>query len=168
MLRYILSVITLWGRFVHQLVNANLVAATTCIKPNQDVRLFFRPNVRMGKKCDLWPWNDCWCQTGWIEYLRNCWSHRIFTHSSLQSLQRIGVKNKKTSSEQQFCKHKCIFNKRRTSRLVKPDRKVTVMRKNHALQQCYAEQHLWIGYSSRRLSKYNKYLIKCSLSVQYV
>ena len=25
----------------------------------------------------LWQWNDCWCQTGWFEHLRNCWSPGI-------------------------------------------------------------------------------------------
>ena len=48
----------------------------------------------------FWPWNDCWCQTGWFEYLRNSWSPGIFTHNSLESLQRMVRKTKKTSSEQ--------------------------------------------------------------------
>ena len=36
--------------------SANHVAATKCIQAcrhDQEVQLFFRPNVRMGKKCDL-------------------------------------------------------------------------------------------------------------------
>lgn len=33
------------------------------------VQLSFKGNIRMGKKCDLWLWNDCLCQTSWFEYL---------------------------------------------------------------------------------------------------
>ena len=55
------SVITLLGRPVPQLLNANIesanhVAATKCIKTcrrGQEFQLFFRPNARMGKKSDL-------------------------------------------------------------------------------------------------------------------
>ena len=30
---------------------------------------------------DIWSldWNNCWCQTGWVEYLRKSWSPGIFT-----------------------------------------------------------------------------------------
>ena len=52
------SLRNVFGRPVHQLINANiksanLVAATKCIKGlyGQDVQLMFRTNVRMGKTC---------------------------------------------------------------------------------------------------------------------
>ena len=38
---------------------------------------------------------DCWCQTGWFEYLRKSLTPGIFTHNSLRSLQRIVRKTKK-------------------------------------------------------------------------
>ena len=58
---HIHSVITLFGRPVSQLVDANIksashMAAPKCIKAcecGQDVQLLFRTNVRMGKKCDF-------------------------------------------------------------------------------------------------------------------
>ena len=57
MLLHIYSVITLLGRPLHQLFNANIksanrVVVTKCIQAcrySQEVQLFFRPNVRMGK-----------------------------------------------------------------------------------------------------------------------
>ena len=58
---YTYTVTTLLGRPVHQLVNANIetanhVAATKCINASrrgQGVQLFFRPNGRIAKKCDV-------------------------------------------------------------------------------------------------------------------
>ena len=52
------SASTLLGRLVHQLVNANIelanhLAAAKCMKAcrrGQEVQLFFRPNVRIGKR----------------------------------------------------------------------------------------------------------------------
>ena len=54
------TVITLLGRPVYQLLNANIqsanhMAASKCIKAcrcGQEVQLFFRSNVRIGKKCE--------------------------------------------------------------------------------------------------------------------
>ena len=44
----------------------------------------------------LWLWNDCWCQTGWFDYLRNCWSNGIFhTHQSLVFVENGAKKEKK-------------------------------------------------------------------------
>ncbi len=40
----------------------------------------------------LWTWNGCWCQTGWSEYFKNCWSTGIFTHNK-----EFGIKNMKAS-----------------------------------------------------------------------
>ena len=66
-------------------------------------------------------WNDCWCQTGWFEYLRNCWSSGIVTHNSLQSLQTIVWKTKNIQWLQ-FCGQKRFANERGQWK-----RKVTVM-----------------------------------------
>ena len=54
-----------------------------------------------------------------------------------------GAKNKKTSSEQQFCGQKRLVNyksQRRRARLVVADRKVTVTQ--ITLQQWYAKEYL--------------------------
>ena len=58
---FICSLGTVLRTPVHQLCNANIksandVVATKCIntrKHGQEVHLFFRPNFRRGKKCDL-------------------------------------------------------------------------------------------------------------------
>ncbi len=35
----------------------------------------------------LWTWTGCWCQMGWSEYYKNCWSTGIFMHNhSLQPM----------------------------------------------------------------------------------
>ena len=110
-------------------ISANHVAATKCIKECrhcQEVQRFYRPNFTKFQSNWFWPCNDCWCQTKWFECLRNCWSPGIFTHNSLQSLQRM---LHKTSSEQQLCGPKRVVNERgqkRRARLVETDRKVTV------------------------------------------
>ncbi len=31
----------------------------------------------------LWTWNGCWCQVGWSEYFKNCWSTGNFTYNHL-------------------------------------------------------------------------------------
>ena len=64
------SVITLLGRHIHKLDNAHIystnhVAANKCIKAcrhDQGFQQFFRPNVRMWKKCDL-------SDLEWLEWL---------------------------------------------------------------------------------------------------
>ena len=116
----------------------------------------------------LWPWNDCWCQTGWFEYLRNCWSQCGPFHAQW-SLEQ-------TSSEQQFCEHKCIVIERsqsRSARLAKANRKVTVMQitthYNRGMQKI--SDLLWthdtanLQKTKRSKNKSNKYLIKCSLCI---
>ena len=77
----------------------------------------------------------------------------FFTHNSLSSLEfaNNGAKNKKTSSEQQFCRQKHLGNERgQRRRASNPN--------NHP--------------SSRRLISLKKgqkkYLIKCSLSVYVI
>ena len=75
------SVSTLLGRPLHQLVDANIssanhVAETKRIKTcrhGQEVQLFFRPNVRMEKKCDQSDFDrGIIVGARWFEYLRNC------------------------------------------------------------------------------------------------
>ncbi len=44
----------------------------------------------------LWTWNTCWCQTGWTEYFKNCWSTGIFTHKHVY---REWSEKEKISSE---------------------------------------------------------------------
>ncbi len=84
----------------------------------------------------LWTWNGCWCQTGWSEYFKNCWSTGIFTHNHLffflttiSRVYREWSEKEKISSERQFCGRKCLVDvrgQRRMCRLVRDDRKSTV------------------------------------------
>ncbi len=85
----------------------------------------------------LWTWNVCWCQTGWSEYFRNCWSTGIFTHKHLEGLQRM-VRKEKISSERQLCGWTCLVDvrgQRRRGRLVRDDRKVTLTQINTRYNQ---------------------------------
>ena len=111
----------------------------------------------------FWPWNDYWCQAGWLEHLRNCWSPDDFHAQQSLEFAENGAKTK-TSSEQQFCRQKRLVNERgqrRRARLVKADRKVTVTQitthYNSGMQKSISEHTThqtskWIGYSSRRLN----------------
>ena len=74
----IFSVATLLGRPLHQIgldicIN-NHAAATRYIKAcrhGKAVQLLFRPNIRMGKKCDLSDLVEL-LVPDWFEYLKNC------------------------------------------------------------------------------------------------
>ena len=84
----------------------------------------FRPNVRMGRKCDLDRGMILGARQGGLYYLRSCCSTGIFTHNSLE-FAKNGVKNKKHPvSSSSVCKN---TGQRRRARLIKVDRKVTVM-----------------------------------------
>ncbi len=109
----------------------------------------------------LWMWNVCWCQTGWSDYFRNCWSTGIFTHKHLEGLQRM-VRKEKISSERQLCGWTCLVDvrgQRRRGRLVRDDRKATVTqitsRYNQGMQNTISERTTrrtlkQMGYSSWR------------------
>ncbi len=97
----------------------------------------------------LWTWNGCWCQTGWSEYFRNCWSTGIFREWS---------EKEKISCERQF-KMKMPWCQRRIVRLVRDDRKTTVTqittRYNQYMQNSISEHTTrrtlkQMVYSSRR------------------
>ena len=99
------SVITLLARPAHQLVNANIksashVADTKCIEAcrhDQEVQLFFRPNVRKGNKCDLSDYGQS-DQTGWFENIIKCWSPRIFFHTIVSRICREWCKKHPVST----------------------------------------------------------------------
>ena len=72
---HINSAITLFGRPVRQLVNANissanhLAATRNALKHADMVKRFgcFSDQIRMWKKCDLSDFDDdCWCQAGFL------------------------------------------------------------------------------------------------------
>ncbi len=97
----------------------------------------------------LWTWNGCWCQMGWSEYFKNCWSTGIFREWS---------EKEKISCERQF-KMKMPWCQRRIGRLVRDDRKTTVTqittRYNQGMQNSISEHTTrrtlkQMGYSSRR------------------
>ena len=131
---------------LHQLVNAtissvNHVAATKCMKAyrhGQEVQLFFRPNVWMGKKCER-SYFDHGIIVGArqgdlniseIAYLLG------FSCTTVFQMYREWWKKQKTSSEKQFCRKNRLFNdrgQRRRARVVKADRKL----KMKTLQQWY-------------------------------
>lgn len=43
-------------------------------------------------------WSDCWCQAGWIKYIRNCWSPVFFTPNSLECWEYSAKNNKHPTS----------------------------------------------------------------------
>ena len=134
-------VITLLGRPVHQLVNANInepiMSQQLNAKKHDVVKRFswFQTKCQNGEEMWskwLWPWGVCWWQTGWFEYLRNGWSPG-FSRTTVSRVCREWCEKQKTSSEQQFCGQKCVVNERGQGRrawlslwLVKADRKVRV------------------------------------------
>ena len=95
----------------------------------------FIQNFRIGKKCDFshfdhgrMPDMVVWVSQQSLEFAEN------------------GVKNKKTSSEQQFCGQKRLVNEsgqRIRARLVKGRKVEDSNVNNHTLQQWYAEEYLW-------------------------
>ncbi len=106
----------------------------------------------------LWTWNDCWCETGWSEYFKNCWSTGIFTHKHLYGLQRMVWKRENIQWAAVVGMKIPCWCQRRMGRLFRDDRKATVT-KNHSLQPRYAEYISerttrrtlkQMGYSSRR------------------
>ncbi len=107
----------------------------------------------------LWTWNGCWCQTGWSEYVTNCWSTGIFTQQPSLGFTKNGLK---ISRERQLCGRKCLVDvrgQRRMNRLVRDDRKTTLTqittRYNQDLQNTISEHTTrrtlkQMGSSSRR------------------
>ncbi len=45
----------------------------------------------------LWTWNGCWCQTGWSEYFKNCWSTWDFQAQPSLGFTENGPKMRKYS-----------------------------------------------------------------------
>ena len=144
----------------------------------QEVQLFFRPNVRMGKKCDLSDFDRgmiVGARQGGLSISETA-DLLGFSRTTVSRVCREWCEKQKTSSEQQFCGQQNLVNERgqrRRARLVEADRKVTVMQitmhYNSGMQKSNSEHTMcqtskWIGYSSRRpislKNKSNKYLIK--------
>ena len=139
------------------------MAATKCIKAcrhGRGVQLFFRPNVRMGKKCDL---SDL--DLGMIVGARQGGLSISETPDllgfSCTTVSRVCTEwyeKQKTSSEQQFCRQKHAVNERGQRRMGRR-RRVTVTQitthYNSGMQKSISEHTTcqtskWIGYSSRR------------------
>ena len=92
---------------LYNILSANHVAVAKCIKAcrhGQEVQLFFRLNVRMGKKCDLSDFDHGMIigarQGGLSQKLLISWD--FHAQQSLEFADN-GLKNKKTFSEQQVC-----------------------------------------------------------------
>ena len=142
-----------------------------------EIQLFFRPNVRLGKKCDLSGFN-CGMIVGARqgELSISETADLGFSCTAVSRVCREWCEKQKTSCEQQFPWAKNVVNEKgpkRRATLVKADRKVVVMHitidYNSGMQKSISEHTTRqtskrIGYSSRRL-KSNKYLIKSSLHV---
>ncbi len=77
----------------------------------------------------LWTWNGCWCQMGWSEYLKNCWSTGIFTHNHLYGLQRKVWKIENIQWAAVVRTKMPCWCQRRMGRLVRDDREATVTQK---------------------------------------
>ena len=137
---------------------------TKCIKAcrsGQEVQLF-RPNVRIGKKCNL---NDFHC--GMIVGARQ--SALSISEAAVSRVCRDWCDKQKHNGQ------KCLVNERgqrKRARLVKADRKVRVMQiskhYNSGMQKSISEHTThqaskWTGYSSRIPIS----LIKFSLSVYW-
>ncbi len=109
----------------------------------------------------LWTWNGCWCQTGWYEYFKNCWSTGIFMHT-ISWIYRECSEKGKISSEWQLFERKCLVDVRGQRREWADwidDRKATVTqitaRYNQGMQNTISEHTTrrtlkQMGYSSRR------------------
>ncbi len=107
----------------------------------------------------LWGWNGCWCQTGWSEYFKNCWTTGISMHNHLLGLQRM-VRKRENIQWAQLCGQKCLVDVRgEWEWLVRDDRKATVTqitpRYNQCMQNTISERTTrrtlkQMGCSSRR------------------
>ena len=111
------------------------------------VQLFFRPNVRIGKKCDLSDFDRgmiVGARQGGLSISET--AHLLgFSHTTVSRVCREWCEKQKTSSEQQFCRQKRVVNERgqrRRARLVKARQEGDSNANNHTLQQWYAEKHL--------------------------
>ncbi len=112
-----------------------------------------------GEERRLWTWHGCWCQTGWFEYFRNCWSTGIFTHNHLQGLQRMVRKRENIRWAADLWVKRPYWCKRRMVTLVGADRKATVTHitthYSRGMQKSISERITCrtlkqMGYSSRR------------------
>ncbi len=106
----------------------------------------------------LWTWNGCWCQTGWSEYFKNCWSTYFHTQPSLAFTENGPKKRKYPVSPVVWTKMPC-WCQRRMGWLVRDDRKTTVTQINtrynqgmqNTISECTTRRTLkQMGYSSRR------------------
>ena len=88
------------------------------------VQLFFRPNVRMGKKCDLREFDRGMTVSARRGGLRISGNADLLGFACRTDSRFCIQKTKKTSSEQQFCGQKHVVNE--TTRLMEADRKVRV------------------------------------------
>ena len=103
------------------------MAANKCIKAcrrGQDVQLLFRPNVRMGKKCDLSNFDR-----GIIAGARQGGSSISetakflgFSRTTVFGVYSECCKKQRTFSELQFCGWKCIVNEtgQKNTQRIKP------------------------------------------------
>ena len=147
------------------------MATPKCIKAcrcGQEVQLFFSPNVRMGEGmrhlAEVTLTVEWLLVPDWVVWVsqKRLVSWGFHTQQCLDLAENV-VKNKKTSSEQLFCRQKHVVNwrdQRRSAWLVKADRKVTVTQitthYNSGMQKSISEHTTrqiskWTGYSSRSI-----------------
>ncbi len=110
----------------------------------------------------LWMWNGFWCQTGWSEYFKNCWSIGILhTQPSLGFTENGPKKINIQWAAVVWTKMPC-WGQRIMGRLVRDDRKATVTqittRYNQGMQNIISERTTrrtlkQMRYSSRRLHR---------------
>ncbi len=107
----------------------------------------------------LWTWSGCWCQTGWSEYFKNCWSTGIFTLNHLYGLQRMVWKIENIQWAAVVWTKMSCWCQRRMVRPVRDDRKATVTQitphYNRGMQNTISEHTTHrtlkqMGSSSRR------------------
>lgn len=99
----------------------------------------------------LWIQFGCWCQIGGSEYLKNNWFILlVFSDTTLSSVLENGQKKKKNSSEQQFCGHKSLVDKRGQRKIASPiqaDREATVAQ-IISLYNRGIQKNIWIHMSN--------------------
>ena len=89
--------------------------------------MIFRPNFRMGKKCDL---SDCGMIVGAREgglNISETANLLVFSGITVSGVCREWSEKQKTSTEKQFCVQKCVVNMREVSGEGPDSSKLSVM-----------------------------------------
>ena len=110
-----------------QIFNQPIIGSKKACRPGPDIQLFFRPNIRIGKKCDLSDFDRGMIVVAWQGGLSisETADPLGFSHATVSR----EYEKQKTSSGQQFCGQTHIVierGQRRRARGVKAERKITV------------------------------------------